>query len=70
MPTNPYAKFNFLLEIEGTTAAGFTEVTGLNTETDVIDYREGSDPGHVRKIPALTASCGPVWEKPVTVSGS
>ena len=53
MPDNPYAQFNFILEIEGLTAAGFTEVAGLNTESDVIEYREGSDPNHVRKLPAL-----------------
>jgi phage tail-like protein len=53
MPENPYAQFNFILEIEGTTSAGFTEVAGLNTESDVIEYREGSDPNHMRKLPAL-----------------
>ena len=53
MADNPYAQFNFLLEIERVTAAGFTEVSGINTESDVIEYREGSDPNHVRKLPAL-----------------
>ncbi|MGD9749799.1 MAG: phage tail protein [Acidimicrobiia bacterium] len=54
MPPNPYSQFNFLLEIEGTTAAGFTEVSGMNTETDPIEYREGSDLSHMRKMPGLT----------------
>lgn len=54
MSENPYAQFNFLLEIEGLTAAGFTEVSGMNSETDPIDYREGSDPNHVRKMPGIT----------------
>ena len=54
MPDNPYAKFNFLLEIDGINAAGFTEVSGMNTETDPIEYREGSDPTHVRKLPGLS----------------
>ena len=31
----------------------FQEVGGLDSSTDVVDYREGSDPGHMRKIPAL-----------------
>ncbi len=54
MADNPYLQFNFLLEIEGLTAAGFTEVSGMNTETDVVEYRVGSDPTHVRKLPALS----------------
>lgn len=53
MPDNPYAQFNFILEIDDITAAGFSEVSGINTESDVIEYREGSDPNHVRKLPAL-----------------
>jgi phage tail-like protein len=51
--TDPFASFNFLLEIDGVAKAGFSEVTGLNTETNVIEYREGSDPNHMRKLPGL-----------------
>lgn len=50
---DPYAQFNFLLEIEGTTSAGFTEVGGLTAESDIIEYREGSEPARMRKLPAL-----------------
>lgn len=53
MRNDPYAQFNFLLEIEGTAAAGFTEVSGINAESDIIEYREGSEPARVRKLPAL-----------------
>lgn len=53
MRNDPYAQFNFLLEIEGTTAAGFTEVGGITAESDIIEYREGSDPARMRKLPAL-----------------
>jgi phage tail-like protein len=52
MRNDPYSQFNFLLEIEGTTAAGFTEVGGLAAESDIIEYREGSDPARMRKLPA------------------
>jgi phage tail-like protein len=54
MADNPYAQFNFLIEIDNLTTAGFTEMTGFNTESDIIEYREGSDPNYVRKLPALT----------------
>ena len=50
---DPYAQYNFILEIEGTTAAGFAEVGGLSMEQDIIEYREGSDTATVRKLPGL-----------------
>lgn len=52
-PTDPFASFNFKLEIEGITVAGFSEATGLNTESEVIDYREGDEPITRRKLPGL-----------------
>jgi phage tail-like protein len=50
---DPYAQYNFILEIEGTTVAGFAEVGGLTMEQDIIEYREGSDTPTVRKVPGL-----------------
>ena len=40
---NPYSNFNFVVEFDGTELAAFTEVTGLNSESTPIEYREGSD---------------------------
>lgn len=55
MIDNPYAQFNFLLEIDGLgEVAGFSEVAGLSNESDVIEYREGADPVRVRKLPGVT----------------
>lgn len=51
---DPYGAFNFLVEIDGITVAGFSECSGLVAETAVIEYREGSDKVGVRKIPGLT----------------
>lgn len=53
MRNDPYAQFNFLVVVEGVTLAGFTEVSGLNAESDIIEYREGSDLARMRKLPAL-----------------
>jgi phage tail-like protein len=50
---DPYASFNFLLEIDGITRAGFSECTGLNAESNVIDYREGNEAITPRKLPGL-----------------
>jgi phage tail-like protein len=49
---DPYGNFNFLVEISGTTLAGFAECTGLSSEVGVIEYREGGDI-RVRKLPGL-----------------
>lgn len=50
---DPYSSFNFLVEIDGVTLAGFSECSGLNTETDVIEYRNGDEDITVRKLPGL-----------------
>ena len=51
--TDPYRAYNFLVEIDGIIQAGFQECTGIDSSTDAIDYREGSDPNHVRKLTGL-----------------
>jgi phage tail-like protein len=56
MPTtrvDPYRSFNFLVEITGITQAGFQECSGLDTSTDPVGYREGTDPNHERKLSGL-----------------
>jgi phage tail-like protein len=50
---DPYAQFNFVVEIDGVEVAGFTEVGGLAAESDVIEYREGNEQATVRKLPGL-----------------
>ena len=52
-PIDPFASFNFKLEIEGITVAGFSEVTGGNSESNVIDYREGDEAITPRKLSGL-----------------
>jgi phage tail-like protein len=51
--TDPFRGFNFLVEIDGITQAGFQEVGGLDASTDATDYREGTDPNHVRKLSGM-----------------
>lgn len=53
MATYPLPKFHFLVDWGGTRLS-FTEVSGLNTETDVIEYRDGASPEfHKIKMPGL-----------------
>jgi phage tail-like protein len=55
MPRNdPLRNFRFRLEIDGVTQAGFSEVSGFDVTVDPIDYREGTDATHVRKLTGLT----------------
>jgi phage tail-like protein len=50
---DPYRNFNFLVEIDGITQAGFQECSGLDSSTGSIDYREGNDGRQQRKVPGL-----------------
>ena len=50
---DPFASFNFLLESGGLIQAGFSECTGLNSETNIIEYREGRDDATMRKLTGL-----------------
>lgn len=50
---DPLAGFNFLLESGGVIRAGFSEITGLNSESDVIEYRTGKDDPTNKKRPGL-----------------
>ena len=52
--TDPYRNFNFTVEIDGVTLAGFSEASGLDLEMDIVEYREGNDPRmSVRKLSGL-----------------
>jgi phage tail-like protein len=53
-PQDPYRCFNFLVEIDAVTVAGFSEVSGLTAETEVIEYRTGGTLGGARKLAGLT----------------
>jgi phage tail-like protein len=50
---DPYRNFRFRLEIDGIAAAGFSEAMIGETVTEAIDYREGNELNHVRKLPGL-----------------
>lgn len=53
MAQYPVPKFHFLVEWGGA-RIGFTEVSGLEVSTDVIEYREGSSPVYSKvKMPGM-----------------
>lgn len=51
---DPLRNMRFRVEIDQITQAYFSEVAIGETTTEAIDYREGIDPTHVRKLPGLT----------------
>jgi len=49
---DPFGNYNFMVELDGLTRAGFKEASGLESSVDSHDYREGTDPGNIaRKLP-------------------
>lgn len=54
MADYPLPKFHFMVEWAPGVSTGFTEVTGLSVETEVIEYRHGASPEyHKTKQPGL-----------------
>jgi phage tail-like protein len=51
---DPYRGYNFAVEVEGLVAGGFSEVSGLEIDIEVLQYREGGVNGfiHQRAGPA------------------
>lgn len=48
---DPYLNFRFRVEIEGITKGGFSEVSGLQVDTEVETYREGGLNNYVHNFP-------------------
>jgi len=65
---DPYRNFRFRIEIDGIQTAGFSEVSIGPTTTDVVEYREGTDPTHLRKLSGLTKHGNVTLKRGVTGS--
>lgn len=50
---DPLRNYNFKIEIDGITAAGFAEVTIGGATNTPLEYREGTDIPTVRKLPGM-----------------
>ena len=51
---DPYLRCNFLIEIEGLVVGGFSEVTGLVSEVEYEEIREGGLNDYTHKLPTRT----------------
>ncbi|NOT63599.1 MAG: phage tail protein [Acidobacteria bacterium] len=67
---DPLRNFRFRLEIDNITQAGFSDVAIAETTIDAVDYREGNDPPHVRKLSGLTKYGNITLKSGMTVGGS
>lgn len=47
---DPFLSYRFRVEIKGVEVAGFSEVTGLQAEVEVFDYREGGRNNFIHKL--------------------
>jgi len=54
MSTDPYLSFNFLVEIGGLIVGGFSDVSGLQSEVEVFDYREGGQNDYIHRLAGPT----------------
>ena len=64
---DPYKSYNFIVEVDGITVAAFRQVGGLASETEVIEYRVGSDKTNTaRKLPGLTKYTNIVLKRGIT----
>lgn len=51
---DPYRNFRFRIAIDGIQIAAFADATIPDTSTEAVDYREGTDATHARKLSGLT----------------
>jgi phage tail-like protein len=65
---DPYRNFQFLVQIDGFSEAGFSECTGLASEIAVIEYREAGQPTLVRKLPGRASYHDIILKRGVTNS--
>jgi phage tail-like protein len=51
---DPYRSFRFRIEIEGIEQAAFNECTFGDSSIEAVEYRDGIDPTHPRKLSGQT----------------
>lgn len=71
MPTEElFGNYNFLLEVSELTGdakilmAGFKSLSGMDSETEIVEFREGSGPTHIK--PGVTTYTDIVLERGYT----
>ena len=73
MRSDPYQGCNFVIEIEGLLVGGFSECSGLEVETELVDYREGGVNDYIHRFAGGTdppRSCSGTGSRPPTACGA
>lgn len=65
---HPNGSFRFWVELDGMLVAGFTEVSGLQVETEVEEYQEGGVNNFVHRLPKVTKYSNLVLRRGITSS--
>ncbi len=65
---DPYLGYNFFVEIDGLIVGGFSEVSGLQAETEFEEIREGGVNDRVHKFPKITKYPNVVLKRGITDS--
>ncbi len=65
---DPYQSFNFLVEISGLIVGGFSEVSGIQVETELEEFREGGLNDYVHKLPKVTKYSNVTFKRGITDS--
>jgi phage tail-like protein len=67
MNTYPLSAYHFKVDWDGSATAGFTEISGLSIENQVIEYRNGSAPNsHVVKMPGIRKFTNVILKRGIT----
>src|SRR6056297_1830442 len=64
--TDPYAQYNFEVEVDGKPVAGFAEVGGITMELETVPYREGGVNDRVHQLPGQFAHANLVLRRGLT----
>src|SRR3954468_17189904 len=48
---DPFKTFNFLVAMDGLVVGGFSEISGLQIETEIEEYKEGGVNDYLHKLP-------------------
>ncbi|MDN3522564.1 phage tail protein [Halomonas ramblicola] len=51
---DPYRNFKFKVKWDNEYVAGLSKCSALKKSTEVVEFREGGDPSHNRKMPGMT----------------
>ncbi|MEM7335781.1 MAG: phage tail protein [Chloroflexota bacterium] len=63
---DPFMAFRFEIKIDGLSAGGFSECSGLTLETEIKDFEEGGQNRYVHKFPTRTKQTNITLKRGVT----